>query len=203
MGETGADMHVFANGFGVFLRRLTARNPLVRVTDRFEALALFAVGAVMILTVPVAGAMGTATYDRLSETFAAERLVRQDVDATAVADSREDPEPYQTLYVTTVTWTYNGVTHEDDVRTHRINAGDTVVISVDGAGNRTARLPTDDDAAVQAVLTALGLWFAAVAASGLSWLLLRMRLNHLRSTAWDRELDDLADNGGRANNSTA
>lgn len=196
-------MEVFTNSFGVWLRRLTARNPLVRVADRFEAFALLAVGAVMILTVPVAGAVGTATHDRLSETFAAQRLVRQDVNATAVADSREDPEPYQTLYLTTVTWTYNGVTHEDDVRTHRIDAGDTVVISVDGAGNRTARVPTDDDAAAQAVLAALGLWCAVVTAAVALWLLLRMRLNHLRSTAWDRDLDDLADNGGRANNSTA
>ncbi|OAN39856.1 hypothetical protein [Mycolicibacterium iranicum] len=196
-------MQVFTNGFGVWLRRLTARNPLVRVSDRFEALVLLAVGAVMILTVPVAGAVGTATYDRLSETFAAERLVRQEVDATAVADSREDPEPYQTLYVTTVAWTYNGVTHTDDIRTGRINAGDTVVISVDGEGKRAARVPTDDDAAAQAVLAALGLWSAVVTAAVASWLLLRMRLNRLRFTAWDRELDDLADNGGRANNSAA
>jgi hypothetical protein len=43
------------------------------------------------------------------------------------------------------------------------------------------------------------LWFAAVGVATAAWTVLRIRLDRLRYADWDRELDDLADNGGRTN----
>ncbi len=195
-------MQSFMHSLTVWVRRLTARNPLVRATDLLEASALFLIGAVAILTIPIAGAIGTATYDHLTHTYAAERMSRHQIDATVASDSREMPEPYENPFITPITWTYNGDTHTDEIRTGQLRAGDTVTIVVDGTGKRRAPVPTDADAAAQAVMAALLMWSTVAGAAVGAGLLLRMRLNHLRFSAWDRELQDLADNGGRANNST-
>ncbi|MDN4516925.1 hypothetical protein JN086_06640 [Mycolicibacterium austroafricanum] len=189
-------------GLGVWARRLVARSPIVRGTDRVEAAALLLVAALSILTVPIAGAVGTAEYDRLVHTYAEQRLVKHEVDATAVRDSRGAPQPYEKPYVTEVSWDHAGTTHTAEIRTRQMSAGDRVRIWVDDAGNRTVMVPSDQDAAAEAVVAALALWSVASGTGLAGWLLLRMRLNRMRFQAWDRELDDLADNGGRANNNT-
>lgn len=195
-------MQSLMDSLTVWVRRLTARNPLVRATDLLEAAALVLISAVVILTIPVAGAIGTATYDRLTHTFAAERVSRHQIDATVVSDSREMPEPYENPFITPITWNYAGDNHTDEIRTRQLHAGDTVAIWIDSTGKRRAPVPSDADAATQAVLAALLMWSTVAGAAVGAGLLLRMRLNHLRFSAWDRELQDLADNGGRANNST-
>ncbi|MCG7592626.1 hypothetical protein [Mycobacterium sp. PSTR-4-N] len=184
---------------GVWFRRLAGVNPLIRTTDRWEAALLSAVVAVAIATIPVAGAVGTATYDRLSRTYTAERAVRQEITATARADSREVPQAYGSAHVTSVAWSHDGVAHTDDIDTPRLRAGDEVPLWVDGDGNRSARVPSDTDAAVQAVVTALGLWIALAGVAAAAYSAARMTFNSMRFAAWDRELDDLADNGGRTN----
>lgn len=186
-------------GMSVWVRRLAGVNPLIRATDRWEAALLSIVAAVAILAIPAAGAVGTATYDRLSHMFAMERPLHHEVTATARADSREVPMAYGSAHVTNVTWNYDGIIHVDDIDTPRHSAGDQIPLWVDRDGNHSAPVPSDTDAAVQAVVTALGLWIALVGITAVIWLTARMTFNRIRSTAWDRELDDLADNGGRTN----
>ncbi|MBX7450515.1 hypothetical protein GR927_21235 [Mycolicibacterium sp. 3033] len=186
-------------GMGVWIQRLAAVNPLIRATDRWEAALLSVVAAVAIGSIPVAGAVGTATYDRLSHTYAAERSLRHEVTATARADSREVPQTYGSTHVTSVTWSFGGIGHADDIDTPLLNAGDQVPLWVDGDGNHSAPVPSDTDAAVQAVITASGLWMALAGIAAAAYATARMALDRMRSAAWDRELDDLADNGGRTN----
>ncbi|BBX18497.1 hypothetical protein CRI77_08420 [Mycolicibacterium duvalii] len=193
-------MQTFTFGVGVWMRRLVARNPLVRATDRVEAMVVVAVAALSILAIPVAGSVGTAEYDRLVHTFADQQLTRQSVDATAVQDSREAPQPYQRRYVTEIRWNFAGVTHTDEVRTNRMSAGDRLPIWVDETGAHAGPAPTAEDAVAGAVSAAMGFW-TMVAGAGLAvWAAVRLWLVRARFSAWDRELDDLADNGGRANN---
>lgn len=143
-------MQTFTLGLGVWLRRLVSRSALVRVSDRVEAVTLVLVAAACLLMAPIAGAVGTAEYDRLARTYAAQRLSHRDVEAVAVHDSRLAPTPRQLPYLTEV-------------------------------------------------LVALGLWSGVSGVVVAAWLLLRIRLDRARFAAWDRELDDLADNGGRTN----
>ena len=65
--------------------------------------------------------------------------------------------------------------------------------------SRTVKPLTDQDAATEAAVTAFGLWFAAVGVATAAWTVLRIRLDRMRYADWDRELDDLADSGGRTN----
>jgi hypothetical protein len=50
------------------------RNPLVRVTDRLEALVIVLAIVVSLLAAPVAGAVGTAVYDARRQQYEAEVL---------------------------------------------------------------------------------------------------------------------------------
>lgn len=193
-------MQTFTFGFGVWARRLAARNPLVRATDRLESVVVLAVAVLSILTVPVAGAVGTAEYDRLVQAFETQQLTLHEVDATAVQDSRDAPQPYQKRYLTELRWSFAGTVHADEIRTHRMSAGDRVTIWVDDAGARAGRPAVREDATVGAVSAALGVWTVVTGAGLAVWMAVRMRLIRARFAAWDRELDDLADNGGRANN---
>jgi len=62
------------------------RNPLVRGTNRFETLIIVLVVAASLLTVPIAGAVGTAVYDARRQQYAAE--VQAERTADPIANSR-------------------------------------------------------------------------------------------------------------------
>ncbi len=201
----GADhhriVHVFTLGLGSWSRRLSGRNPLVRVSDRIEAATILLVVAVALLAAPLAGAMGTATHDSLVHRYAAVRAARHQVNATVTADSSLAPQAYEEPFLTPIRWVVAGTEHTAQVRSHHMKAGEQVSIWVDTSGEQTAKPLTDENAAAQAVVTGFGLWFAAVGVASAIWTVLRLRLNRSRYAAWDRALRDLADNGGRTNRS--
>lgn len=192
-------MHMFTLGLGSWWRCLRGRNPLVRVSDRVEAATGLLVIVVALLAAPVAGAMGTAAHDSLVHRYAADRAARQQVAATVTADSTLAPLAYEEPFLTPVRWEFARAVHTAEVRTYHMKAGEHVTIWIDTKGDRIAKPLTDDNAATQAVVTGFGLWFAAVGVASAIWTVLRLRLNRSRSAAWDRALDDLADNGGRTN----
>lgn len=70
---------------------------------------------------------------------------------------------------------------------------------VDAGGNLTAQPLSHNDAATEAVVTAVSLWIAVAGACTAACALLRVRLNRARYAAWDRHLDDRADNDGQTN----
>jgi hypothetical protein len=81
-----------------------------------------------------------------------------------------------------------------------IKPGDRKEIWVDTAGNQTVAPLTDRDAAIDAVGVAVASWAVTAGAGAAAMAVLRYRLNRRRYAAWDRELEDLADNG-RTNHS--
>jgi hypothetical protein len=194
--DTECTMQTFTLRFGLW-NRLSLGNPLVRATDRVEAAASVLLVLLALLAIPVAGAMGTAVYDDLASTFAEQRPSRHEVDAVAVRASHIAPQPYERPHLTEIRWEFAGATHTDEIRTAEMEAGERVAVWVDDAGNRVQPVPTDEDAAAQAVIAAVAFWAAVVGSAVAAWALLRMRLNRVRFQAWDRELEDLADNGGR------
>ena len=195
-------MHTFTFRLGSWLRRLSAGNPLVRVSDRIEAVAIVLVVAVVLLAAPVAGAMGTAVYDSLSHRYAADRAARHEVSATVAADSMWAPQVYEKAFLTPIRWEFAGTGHMEEVRTDRMKAGELLNIWIDDKGARATKPLLNENAATEAVVTGFGLWFAAVGVASAAWTVFRLRLNRSRSANWDRELDDLVGDDGRTNHST-
>jgi hypothetical protein len=191
-------MQTFTLSLGSLLRRLSAGNPLVRLSDRLEATTLLIVIAVALLSAPVAGAVGTGTYDSLKHAFAVDRTNSREVSATVTADSTLAPRAYEDPFLTPIQWRFEGALHTGQVRTTYMKTGDRLTIWIDTKGDRKMTPLTDQDAATQAILAALGLWSAAVAVAIASWAALRAWLVRSRHAAWDRELHDLLD-GGRRN----
>jgi hypothetical protein len=191
-------MQTFTFSLGSLLRRLSARNPLVRVSDRLEATTLLIVFAVALFAAPVAGAVGTGTYDNVKHAFAVDRINSREVSATVTAESTLAPRAYEDPFLTPIQWQFEGAVHTGQVRTTYMKTGDRMTIWIDTKGDRKMSPLTDQDAATQAILAALGLWFAAVVVAIASWAALRARLDRSRHAAWDRELHDLLD-GGRRN----
>lgn len=66
------DMITFTAGLPRWpvLMRLWGRNALVRTTDRVESMVLVLAVAISLFTVPIALALGTATYDASHERYA-------------------------------------------------------------------------------------------------------------------------------------
>ncbi|MGV0791413.1 hypothetical protein [Mycolicibacterium sp. XJ1819] len=69
------------------LIRLWGRNPLVRTTDRIEALTTVLAIVVALITVPVALAVGTAVHDLRSDLYAAQEPTRAAVEAVTASVS--------------------------------------------------------------------------------------------------------------------
>ncbi len=191
-------MQTFTLGPGGWLRCLVARNPLVRLSDRVEALAILLILLLSVLAVPVAGAFGTAIDDSLTRRYEMERATRQVVTATVTDDSMLAPQAYAKQFVTPVRWIVDGIGHDGEFRTDHMTTGEQMSIWVDTRGEPTSHPLPDEAAATEAVVTGFGLWFTAVGVLAAAYTVLRSRLNRSRRAAWDRALEDLADGGGRS-----
>lgn len=191
-------MQPFTLSIGAWLRRLTTRNPLVRRSDRIEAVALLVVLATVILAAPVAGAVGTAVHDSRAQEVTAGRLSRHTVQATVTRDSSMAGWPYEQRFRTTIQWQFKGTVHSDEWRSMNWRkAGDKQSIWIDAVGNRAAEPLSGLDAAIEAAVVAFGLWLAVVGIGTTLWIILRTWLDRSRNAGWDRALNDLADDGGR------
>ncbi|MBX7433673.1 hypothetical protein JDV09_16370 [Mycobacterium sp. Y57] len=193
-------MQNFTFGPGTWLTRLLTRHPLVRASDRIEAAAVVLIVMVALLALPVAAVIGTAAKDDLTHAFAADRLDRQQIVAVVDAESTSAPQVYGPPFVTTIRWEFAGSEHSAVLRTGHMNSGDPVTIWIDAAGRRTTPPRTDRDAGADAVLIALAVWGVAVGGAGVVFAVVKLRLDRLRGADWDRELEDLAGDGGRTNN---
>lgn len=195
-------MQSFTLTFGSWMRRLNKRNPLVRASDRIEIAAALLVVVVALMAAPMSGSIGTIFYANLKDRSAVDRLTQQEVAATVTDDSYVAPQPYQNPFLTPIQWEFGTTVHTEEVRTDSMKAGERLNIWIDGEGNRTNKPLSDKDAATEAVVGAFGLWFATVGIAASAWTMLRLRLNRRRYADWDRELDDLVDDGGRTNHNT-
>src|SRR5215470_16056856 len=117
-------MQTFTLSLGSLLRRLSARNPLVRMSDRLEATTLIIVIAVALFAAPVAGAVGTGTYDSVKHAFAVDRMNSREVSATVTAESTLAPRAYEDPFLTPIQWQFEGAVHSGQVRTNYMKAGD-------------------------------------------------------------------------------
>ena len=69
--------------------RLFGRNPLIRISDRIEALVLVLTVVVSLLAAPIAAAVGTAVHDSRSHLYAEQAQTRRTVTATVIDSPAE------------------------------------------------------------------------------------------------------------------
>jgi hypothetical protein len=175
-------------------------NPLIRASDRLEALAVLAVLFIALTAIPAAAQAGTLMYDsnvRTAEEQAHSRhsvqalvVERSTVPATDVKGSAFDDSAY-------VRAQWREGTHvrtEEVVSPATVKTGDPLNVWLYDTGKVVAAPLTKEDAKVNAFAAAGMVWTAIVACCALAAFVIRRGLDRSRDRAWERELQLLAHN---------
>lgn len=178
------------------LLRLAGRDPLVRATDRIEALVFVLAVAVSLLAVPITAAIGTAVYDSSRHIYAEQAHTRHTVAATVT----DVPASQQLLRTDTTTvsarWTAAGAEHTGTVTAQSTaKAGDTVDIWVDNNGAQVPAPAPTTNAAAEAAMGAVVIWICVAAIAATLFTLTRTVCDRIRFTRWQHDLDNLVGNG--------
>jgi len=182
-----------------WITRLFGRNPLVRNSDRIEALMLILGIALVLVTAPIAGAVGTAVYSSRAAVYEQQVRTRHTVAATVLADSTSTVRPYNVSFDVSARWQDRGVQHEDALGWDRpAKAGERLSIWVNDRGDYTGPLARPERAVSDAIIAGAVLWLSVIAVVAAAIGLARFRLDRRRHAQWDRGLRGLVgDDGGR------
>lgn len=191
-------MQTFTIGWGRnWLVRLLGRSPLVRRSDRIEALAALLAALIVVMATPLVGAVGTQIHDSRTQQYAEQARQRQLVTATAVEDSKPvNARPNNLMHQARFEFHAGGLQRVATFRLRdAVEAGERVELWVDHEGRQVTPPPPPSRADTDAVLVAVLLWaMVATGAVGLVHLV-RAVLDRRRFADWDRELKSLAGGG--------
>lgn len=179
------------------LLRLSGGSPLVRKSDRIEALILVLAVMVSLLTAPVAAAVGTAVHDSRRHIYAEQAQTHHIVTAT-VTDGTAAQQISRTNTITVqARWSAAGAEHTGEVEApSSIKTGDPVEIWVDHTGSQVDAPSASSRAAVDAVTAALVIWVSVVAVAATGFAGTRALCDRIRFTGWQHDLDNLVGHGG-------
>lgn len=181
------------------IARVLGHNPLLRRSDRIEALVILIAVVVSLVAVPLTGVVGAMVYSARSHQYTAEMQTRHTVTATVI-DSNGPITSDSGAIAARVRWQAGGE-HVDLIQSSDpVEAGEHIEIWVDADGN-LAHSPTPGlHAVVEAAATTLALLLSVAIAMKLLVAGTRLRVDQLRDVQWDREIQCLQDNdGGRTN----
>jgi hypothetical protein len=172
------------------------RNPLLRRTDRIEALIMLVALVVSLLAIPVAGVAAAMTYGARDRLYAQEARERRAVMAT-VTDTGNDGSG---ITVVQARWPVAAGERLGSLElTTAAEVGDRIGIWIDKDGNPVAPpTPTwqavgDAVATAEATLLIVGVAMTSLVAG------VRSRLDRARDTQWERDIRCLQEDGGRTN----
>ncbi|MBJ7337057.1 hypothetical protein [Mycolicibacterium sp.] len=170
-------------------------NPLIRVSDRLEALAVLGVLVVALLSVPLAARAADQVYDAGMRTAAEQSHSRHSVDAMAIDGRATLPADFQGSDYVRVQWREGTTLHTDRVVTPApVMAGEALTIWLNDTGKVVAAPLTPEDAELSALGAGGTVWATIVACSALIAFVIRRRLDRSRLRAWERELHLMAHN---------
>jgi hypothetical protein len=176
-----------------FAQRLFGRNPLIRLSDRVEALVLVFAVVVSLLAAPMAAAAGTAVYDSRSTFYAEQAQNRRTVTATVIDDSAARNPPTKTM-TARARWFAAGAEHTGEVKARKtMKPGDSIEVWVDQDGAQVGR--PIRSAADEAVAAALAIWWCVAIAAAALLAGTRAIINRARHARWQHDFDDLAGDG--------
>lgn len=166
--------------------RLFGRNPLIRISDRIEALALVLVVVVSLLALPIGAAVGTAVYDSRSCLYAEQAQAQTQVTATVI----DSPARGDTITVR-ARWFAAGAEHTGAVKAQpTAKPGDVIEIWVNKDGSHVG--PPVMSAAEEAVAFALAIWLNVTLAAVALFTGTRAVLSRVRHAGWQHDFDHLA-----------
>ncbi|OBI79076.1 Rv1733c family protein [Mycobacterium asiaticum] len=180
--DEGAGMETFTLGLPRWVRVLFGRNPLIRRSDRIEALVLALAVTVTLLAAPVAAAVGTAIHDSRARSHAEQAQSRISVEATVLdRPARSDSTWVQAR------WFAAGAEHTGLVQSERApKPGEVIDIWVNPDGSYVG--PPHMSAAREAVLVALAIWLNVAVAAAALFAGTRAACNRARDADWRPEL---------------
>jgi hypothetical protein len=184
-----------------WIGRLFARNPLLRRTDRTEALAIVLAIGLSLLGVPAAGAVGTDVYTARSSRYAHEAQTRHPVSATVTEAAAATASSDTGTVDGQARWQTDRATHTASFESLvPVKVGDRVDIWVDGNGNEVDPPTPTSRAGFDAINVAAPIELVVVAASVALVAATRWWLDRIRNARWENDLKALAGGGdGRAN----
>jgi hypothetical protein len=194
VGAAPMSRQTLALRFRWYLRALD-RNPLVRASDRLEALAFLALLVMTLVAIPVAAGLGHQTYDSTMRIVEDETQSRHSVQAVAVEGSTGPLTDQDTPQHVLVQWRDGSVQRTEKVANPRpgtVKAGAAVTIWLDQRGMVVAAPLTPTDAAANATTVGWTAWVLAAVFNGLAALGIRHCLDRSRARTWDRALYQLA-----------
>ncbi|WP_439657903.1 Rv1733c family protein [Lentzea sp. HUAS TT2] len=175
------------------------RNSLATAGDRVEGAVLVVVVAVVLLALPISGAVGSEYYAAQSIQSAGERQTRQQVAAVLLEDAPPvsgfvDPDGPVESALVFATWRGpDGKQRQGAVRAaHGRKAGGTVPIWVDQDGVPAGAALTTGGAVVKAVVLAVVLWAGVSAVMLALFLAVRCTHKRLRARRWAVEWERIS-----------
>jgi hypothetical protein len=184
----------FARSFRWHLRAL-GFNPLIRTSDRLEALAVLAVLITTFFAIPFAAQAGTQIYDTGVRTANEQAHSRHSVEAVAVDGSVSMPADFESSAYVRAQWHEGARVRTEQVLTPAtLKAGDPLKIWLDDTGRVVAAPLTVDDAKMNALGATGTVWVTIVACSALLAFAIRCGLDRSRARSWERELHLMAHN---------
>ncbi len=179
--------------------RVFSRNPLVRGTDRLEAVVMLLAVTVSLLTIPFAAAAGTAVHDSRSHVYAHQAQTHHPATATVIdhegvidSNTTATSAPPRTKITVPARWVVNGIERSGEVNAKPgTKSGDRVGIWVDSAGQLVDEPAPPARAIADAALAALGLWLSVAAVAGALLALTRAILIRVRNASWQHDIDSL------------
>lgn len=196
-------METFTINLGrCWIIRALGRNPLVRTSDRVEALMLVLAFAIALIAVPVAGAIGTSVHDARARLYAEESRDRHRVTANVTEDATKTIEDTGLVATAPARWRVDGVDYVETVKVDpQTKVGAPVEIWMDGSGNHAGPPTPAQQAGIDALVAGTALWLAVMTGVAGLWGCVRAGLTRRRAKGWDRELRMLVDDGsGRTGN---
>lgn len=171
-------------------------NPLVRLSDRVEALVLVLAVLVAVIAVPIAGAVGTSVFDERTRVYANEEQTRHQVIATATEDCTVVVQGRTVAFAADATWSDSGKVHAGTVIwSNPVITGDRHSIWVDAQGEYVGQPSSPSRAGDEALGVALAVWLGVAAVSAALAYLVRRWLDRRRFAEWDREINASRDSG--------
>lgn len=176
--------------------RLVGRNPLLRRSDRVEALVVSLTLVAALLAIPLTGVLGATVYGARERLYVQESHERHPVTATVTETLLEGSG------TTVVRAAWPGPTGERTGTfelTRSAKAGQSFELWV-GKDGKAGFPPTPKwhavfDAIVMAGVALLIVGFALLTVVAVVY----SRLNRSRDSAWEREIKSLVENGGWTN----
>lgn len=182
------------------MSRVVSTNPLVRRSDRIEAVAVVIAAAIAMVAIPVVMLFAVGVHSERIDEISHRAETLRSVDAVAVSSTATPvrPGPQSTV---SVQWQEGTSTRTETIRVaHTVEVGEKVPVWLTANGRPTTPPAQPADATGEAIVAGLALYCLISGIAALGVFLVREALDHRRHREWDYEIKQLMDNdGGWAN----